>query len=89
MARKNVYLGRKVRDVKPKGLSHLKEVKSIARAIIRDYKKGRISYRKAMSRMNLLSLAAKKASRHARFTWRSAKKVIDGFRKRLMKLHKK
>lgn len=91
MARRNVYLGRKVKDVKPRGLTHLKEVRGIARAILRDFKAGRISYRKAMSRLNLLSLVAKKAARkkHVKFKWSTAKRVIDGFRKRLMKLRKK
>ncbi|MEB3759763.1 MAG: hypothetical protein GSR81_02845 [Desulfurococcales archaeon] len=52
----NVYLGSRVKDTGEGGLSNIGEVRQIADAIIDDCVSGRISYRTAMSRMNLLEL---------------------------------
>ncbi len=89
MARKNIYLGKRV-DTRKKGLDNLREVKGIAEAILRDYKAGRISYRKAMSRLNLLELIV---SRDSDFQKRTKKKkarsIVDKFREKLEALKKK
>jgi hypothetical protein len=52
----NVYLGTRVEDRGKEGLDTISEVADIAEAIIEDCVSGRISYRTAMSRMNLLEL---------------------------------
>lgn len=57
MTRENVYLGTHVEDREKEGLDTISEVADIAEAIIEDCVSGRISYRTAMSRMNLLELA--------------------------------
>jgi len=56
MARENVYLGTRVEDRGKEGLDTISEVADIAEAIIEDCVSGRISYRTAMARMNLLEL---------------------------------
>jgi len=60
--RRNVYLGKKVRDVRKKGLDTISEVKGIRDAIIEDRRKGRIDARTASSRMNLLKLVVSRDS---------------------------
>lgn len=57
MARKYVYLGKKVKDVGKPGLDSVSEVRGIRDQIIKDRKAGRISARRAASRMNLLKLS--------------------------------
>jgi len=52
--RGNVYLGKTVRDVGKPGLDHLSEVEGICKAIIRDYKSGKISKKTANGRFSLL-----------------------------------
>ena len=86
MSRKNVYLGTRVRDIPPKGLSHPREAKQIADAIVQDYRMKKISYKTAMSRMNLLELVVQrnrrfKPSQKERIRW-----YIDKKRERLKKL---
>jgi hypothetical protein len=56
MDRENIYLGTRVEDRGKEGLDTISEVADIAEAIIEDCISGRISYRTAMSRMNLLEL---------------------------------
>ncbi len=51
---KNVYLGRRVRDVGKEGLDKPKEFRGIKKAILRDYKTGKISKKKARGRLLLL-----------------------------------
>ena len=58
--RKTVYLGHRVPDTGKPGLDSAKEAKAIARAILRDYREGRIDKRTATSRLNLLELIIKK-----------------------------
>jgi hypothetical protein len=48
------YLGRRVRDIGRKGLSNKSEFINIARLIVEDYRKGRISFRTADGRLLLL-----------------------------------
>lgn len=52
----NVYLGKRVKDVRKKGLDHVSEYQGIMREIIRDYKLGRIDAKKARGRLLLLYL---------------------------------
>jgi len=54
MATRYKYLGKRVKDIRPKGLTHVKEVKAILRAIKRDVKAGRISKKVARGRLLLL-----------------------------------
>ena len=49
-----VYLGKRVPDVGKPGLDRPSEFRKIERAIVRDYKSGRISKRKARGRLLLL-----------------------------------
>ena len=48
--RRTVYLGHRVRDVSKPGLDSLKEVENICKAILNDYRRGRISAREANGR---------------------------------------
>jgi len=52
--KRNVYLGRKVKDIGKKGLSNKKEFYDIINAIKNDYKKGKIKKRQALGRLLLL-----------------------------------
>ena len=61
MSRKYVYLGKRVSDAPPRGLSSVREVRDIARAIERDVKRKRISKAKANSRLLTLWFAVKRA----------------------------
>ncbi|RLG82805.1 MAG: hypothetical protein DRO40_06715 [Thermoprotei archaeon] len=86
MARENIYLGKRVKDTRKKGLDNLNEVRGIAKSILQDYRRKRISYKTATSRMNLLKLIVSRDSdfqspkKKAR-----AKRIVDRYRKRLMK----
>lgn len=87
MARDYKYLGKSVRDTRKPGLDSIREVRDIARAIIDNYEAGNISYREAMSEMNLLELAV---SRDSDFTGKKKKKareVVDKYREELMREH--
>jgi len=57
VARKYVYLGRRVPDTGKRGLDNVREVRGVRDAIIKDRKAGKISKRTAASRMNMLKLA--------------------------------
>lgn len=48
------YLGKRVRDIKRKGLDTYKEYKAILRAILKDRFSGKISRKKARGRLLLL-----------------------------------
>jgi len=54
MATRYKYLGKRVKDIRPKGLTHVKEVKAILRAIKKDVRAGRISKKVAKGRLLLL-----------------------------------
>lgn len=86
--KRNVYLGKRVKDTGAPGLDKVREVQGIANAIIADYKAGRITYRTAMSRMNLLSLIVKKDHKLAGHKLKS-EEVVEKARERLIKLHEK
>ena len=85
--RGNVYLGKRVRDVRKPGLDSVREVRGITREIIRDYQQHRISYRTAVSRMNLLELVV---SRDSDFHGKEAqgRGIIDRARARLMRMRR-
>ena len=79
-------MGKTVPDIGRPGLDKLAEVRGIALRILEDYRCGEISYRKAMSRLNLLSLIV---SRDSDFTYdeekkRKAKEFIEYVRRQLM-----
>lgn len=61
-----VYLGRKVKDRSPSGLSHTSEVRDIANQVAKDAKSGRISRGKANARLLTLWFAAKRRFRGAK-----------------------
>ncbi len=52
--RSNVYLGKSVPDRGSPGLDQLSEVRGICKAILSDYRRGRISKRTANGRFSLL-----------------------------------
>ena len=85
--RRTVYLGHRVPDTGKPGLNNPREVKGITNAILEDYKKGRISYRTAMSRLNLLKLVVKK-DRDFKGK-RKAYKEIEQAKKKLKKMRKR
>lgn len=87
------YLGKKVKDISPKGLTHPKEVRAIMKAILNDYKKKRITRKTALGRLLLLyrltfvkNNSKLKASRRTRIELRkdikSAMLLIGETRKR-------
>jgi hypothetical protein len=84
MGRRYVYLGKRVRDTGEKGLDSVEECKAIADAIYEDYAEGRISYRKAMSRLNLLELIAEKNSKFTSAEARECREYVDRVREELM-----
>jgi hypothetical protein len=84
---RHVYLGRRVEDVGEPGLDTVEECKAIADAILEDYEEGRISYRKAMSRLNLLELIAERNSRFTDGEAAECRDYIDRVREELMAEH--
>jgi len=87
-SRKNIYLGKRVRDVRKPGLDSVREVRGITREIIRDYQQHRISYRTAVSRMNLLELVVKKDRDFQGRKEAQVKGIIDRARARLMRMRR-
>jgi len=83
--RRNVYLGKRVKDVGRRGLSNYREAKGIADEIVADYRKRKITYRTAMSRLNLLELVIKKDSDFR--GKRRARAYVDKKRKELQRIH--
>jgi len=82
-----VYLGREVEDVGEEGLDTVEECKAIADAIYEDYVDGRISYRKAMSRLNLLELVASRNSKFTANEEAECRDYVDSVREDLMAEH--
>ena len=85
--RRTVYLGHRVPDIGKAGLDSIKEVEGICKSIINDYRRGRISYRTAMSRLNLLELIIKKDSDFR--GKRKARAIVDEYREELRRLRKR
>ena len=86
MARKYRYLGRRVYDAKPKGLSSVREVRDITREILRDYRSGRVSRGTALRRLGLLKLAVMRSHRFRGPKREKAIKLIDSKRHKVKKL---
>ena len=84
MGRKYVYLGRKVEDVGEEGLDTVEECRKIADAILEDFREGRISYRTAMSRLNLLELIAERNSKFTSYEATACRDYVDEVREELM-----
>lgn len=84
-----VYLGRAVRDRGKRGLDSVVEVEDIAKAIVRDLRSHKISYRTAMSRMNLLELAVTRDSDFWGQKEERARDIIDEYREVLKELRSK
>jgi hypothetical protein len=82
-----VYLGRRVPDTGEKGLDSVEECKGIADAILEDYESGRISYKTAMSRLNLLELIAEKNSKFTSSEAAQCREYVDEVREELMSMH--
>jgi len=89
MSRVNVYLGTRVKDRKPKGLSSLREVRDITKEIIEDYESGRISFAKAKRRLVFLRTTVIPRSEKMRGKVRDAKKIVKKAEERLDKLRAK
>ncbi len=89
MARENVYLGKSVPDVGEPGLDQLVEVEGICREILEDYRRHRITYKTAMSRLNLLTLIVSRDSDfdtlHPRKKARAIR-IIEEYRRKLQSL---
>lgn len=84
--KRNKYLGKRVPDIGRPGLDTLTEVKGIVKAIIEDVKKHRITYRKGMSRMNLLSLIVSRSKNFRGRKGKRAEEIINRGRINLKKL---
>lgn len=82
-----VYLGKRVEDRGEPGLDSVEECREIAEAILEDYLDGKISYRTAMSRLNLLELIAEKNSKFTEWEARECRMYVDEVREELMEVH--
>lgn len=80
----NVYLGKRVEDTRKKGLDSLREVRDIAESIVEDCVSGRISYRTAMSRMNLLELIVTRDRDFQGAKKTKARAIVDHYREKLV-----
>ncbi len=87
MMGKNIYLGKSVPDVGKPGLDHRMEVKGICDRILEDYHSRRISYRKAMSRLNLLELVIEKSGNFTEEEKKRLRADVDAFRRLLKNVH--
>jgi len=79
-----VYLGKRVPDTGEKGLDSVEECRGIADAILEDYESGRISYKTAMSRLNLLELIAERNSKFTSSEAAQCREYVDEVREELM-----
>jgi len=69
------------------GLDNVEECKGIADAIYDDYRSGEISYRTAISRLNLLELIAARNSKFTNAEERECREYVDKVREELMAEH--
>lgn len=76
-----VYLGRQVKDIKPLGLSHSREVKRILEEMEEDYKHG-ISLQTINARTRILFLAVLHSSKMSREEKYRSIRLINKFRKK-------
>ncbi|MEM3870962.1 MAG: hypothetical protein QXE05_00130 [Nitrososphaeria archaeon] len=84
---RNVYLGTRVPDIRRPGLDHPREVKGICSKILEDYHSKRISYKKAMRRLNLLELVIEKDANFSEEEKKRLRADVDYFRQVLMDAH--
>lgn len=84
---KNVYLGKSVPDICRPGLDQRREVRGICNRILEDYHSRRISYSKAMRRLNLLELVIQRDSSFTEEEKRRLRADVDAFRRELMNVH--
>jgi len=83
------YLGKRVKDIGKKGLDRPSEVKGIAEAILRAYKNGEITYRTAMSELNLLELIVQSSSKFTAEQKKRLRSLIDKTREKLKEAKRK
>ncbi|WP_457751048.1 hypothetical protein [Thermococcus sp.] len=90
MSRKsrNIYLGRRVKDTGKKGLDNLREVRDICKAILADFKRGRIPYATAMRRLVFLRTTVIKRSEKLVGKKRKAYAIVKDYEKRLRGMRK-
>jgi len=88
MSRKNIYLGRRVKDTGKKGLDNLREVRDICKAILNDYKRGRIPYAKAMRRLVFLRTTVIKRSEKLIGKKRKAYAIVRRYEEQLRRMRK-
>ena len=90
MSRKNrnIYLGKRVKDTGEKGLDNLREVRDICEAILRDYRRRRISYAKAMRRLVFLRTTVIKRSRKLVGKKRKAYAIVRRYEEKLRKMRR-
>ena len=73
---RRIYLGRRVKDIGKKGLSHKKEFDKIIEKIVQDYKRGKITRKRAMGRLLLLyRLTYKKNNSNLRISAKTCGKI--------------
>jgi len=76
---RNIYLGKRVKDVKKPGLDTLAEVERISKAIINDYKRGRISKKTASGRFARLHNTIIPKDSKLKGKKRKAKKIVKKY----------
>ena len=89
MGNRYVYLGKRVRDIRPKGLTHAKEVLGIKKAILRDYRAGRISAKKARGRLLLLYRLVRKDRDLRKLSSSTRKKLLGSIKAAMRKIRKR
>ena len=85
---RNIYLGRRVEDTGKKGLDNLREIRDICKAILEDYKRGRIPYAKAMRRLVFLRTTVIKRSKKLVGKKRKAYAIVRRYEKQLRRMRK-
>lgn len=84
---KTIYLGKRVKDVGKKGLDRASEVEGICKAIISDYKRGKIDYKTAMARLNFLQTTVIPRDKKMSSTEKKrALSIVRKYKKRLQSL---
>ena len=84
--KRNKYLGKRVKDTGKPGLDNLSEVERICKAILQDYKKGRISRKTANGRFARLHNAIIKRDSDFKNHPRKMKKALQIIEKYWAKL---
>jgi len=87
MSGRNIYLGRRVKDTRKKGLDNLRE-EDICKAILEDYKKKKVPYATAMRRLVFLRTTVIKRSEKLVGKKRKAYKIVKKYEDRLRKIRR-